>query len=377
MQEDHSVENMASQKSIGKCLLIFAGWIVAVLLFGSQWYAYDSSRGGSSPFRYYLWWSWYMWAVLTPAVLWFARRRPIDSNNWKWTIPLHVAVSLALTVLQVFVEASIGWGRHEHQLSFKGALRHYYSQHIQLSLLTYWVIVGATQFYRMYDQARRRQLHAAQLEARLAESQLEVLRMQLQPHFLFNTLQAATMLIHDDPHGAEDILLRLSQLLRVSLDELHVAEVSLDREIEFLEHYLGIQQRRFGDRLRFDIRIDQDVLTCAVPSLVLQPLVENAIRHGIGKRKGQDVVTVQVFQNKGRLLLEVNNRTGELEDQPEQLLHRGLGLANTKARLEQLYGQQQSLELRNLLPSGVGVVLSIPLRRLIPEQGVLTTGVAQ
>jgi two-component system, LytTR family, sensor kinase len=379
MQEDHSVENIPSQNSIGKWLLICAGWIAVVLLFASQWYAYDASRGGSNPFRYYLWWSWYMWAVLTPAVLWFARRRPIDSDTWKWTIPLHVAVSLALTVLQIFVEASIGWARQEHQLSFKGALRHYYSQHIQLSLLTYWAIVGATQFYRMYDQARRRQLHAAQLEARLAESQLEVLRMQLQPHFLFNTLQAATMLIHEDPHGAEDMLLRLSQLLRVSLDELHVAEVSLGREIEFLEQYVGIQQRRFGDRLRFDIRIDQEVLTCAVPSLVLQPLVENAIRHGIGKHKGQDVVTVQCFQSKDkdRLLLEVNNRTGELEDLPKQLSHRGLGLANTKARLEQLYGQQQSLELRNLLPSGVGVILSIPLRRLLPEQGVLTTGVAQ
>jgi len=376
MREDRSVESTTPQKSIGKWLLICSGWMLVVLLFGSQWYAYDASRGGSNPFRYYLWWSWYMWAVLTPAVLWFARRRPIDSNTWKRTIPLHVAVSLALTVLQIFVEASIGWARHEHQLSFKGALRHYYSQHIQLSLLTYWAIVGATQFYRMYDQARRRQLHASQLEARLAESQLEVLRMQLQPHFLFNTLQAATMLIHDDPEGAEDVLLRLSQLLRVSLDELHVAEVSLAREIEFLEHYIGIQQRRFGDRLRFDIRIDQDVLTCTVPSLLLQPLVENAIRHGIGTHKQRDVVSVRGFQDNDRLFLEVKNRTGELEDEPKRLLHRGLGLANTKARLEQLYGQQHSLELLNLQPRGVGVVLSIPVRRLLPEQSVFTTEAA-
>jgi two-component system LytT family sensor kinase len=377
MREDHPVQNLAWQKSAGQRLLICTGWMLVVLLFGSQWYAYDVSRGVADPFRYYLWWSWYMWAVLTPAVLWLARRRPINPHTWERAIPLHLAVSLALTVLQVFVEASIGWARFEHQLSFKGALRHYYSQHIQLSLLTYWVIVGAAQFYRTYDQARRRQLHAAQLEARLAESQLEVLRVQLQPHFLFNTLQAATMLIHDDPSGAEDVLLRLSQLLRVSLDEFQVAEVSMAREIEFLEHYVGIQQHRFGDRLRFDIRIDQDVLTCAVPSLVLQPLVENAIRHGIGRHREIDVVTVQGSQSKDRLLLEVTNRTGRLEDEPKRLLNRGLGLANTKARLEQLYGPQQSLELRNLQPSGVGVVLSIPLRRLLPDQGVLTTGVAR
>jgi two-component system, LytTR family, sensor kinase len=376
MREDHSVETSTPRKSIGKWLLICSGWMLVVLLFGSQWYAYDASRGGSDPFRYYLWWSWYMWAVLTPAVLWFATRRPIDSNTWKKALPLHVAVSLALPILQIFVEASIGWARHQ-DLSFKGALRHYYSQHIQLSLLTYWAIVAATQFYRMYDQARTKQLHAAQLEARLAESQLELLRMQLQPHFLFNTLQAATALIHDDPYGAEDVILRLSQLLRVSLDELHVAEVPLAREIEFLEHYIGIQRRRFGDRLRFDIRIDQDVLTCAVPSLLLQPLAENAIRHGIGTHKQRDVVTVRGFQNNDRLFLEVKNRTGELEDEPERLLTRGLGLANTKARLEQLYGHQHSLELLNLQPSGVGVVLSLPVRRLLPEHSLLTTEAVQ
>lgn len=288
---------------------------------------------------------------------------------------MHVALSVALTVLQIFAEASIGWARHNHQLSFRGALRHYYSQHIQLSLLTYWAIIGATQFYRIYDQARQRQLHAAQLEARLAESRLEVLRMQLQPHFLFNTLQAVTVLIHDDPHAAEDMLLGLSQLLRVSLDELHVAEVSLGREIEFLKHYIGIQQRRFGDRLRFDLEIDQDVFACAVPSLLLQPLVENAIRYGIGTHKQRDLVTVRGFQSNDRLFLEVKNRTGELKDEPERLLARGLGLSNTKARLEQLYGRQHSLELLNLQPGGVGVVLSIPVRRLSMEQSVLRTEV--
>jgi two-component system, LytTR family, sensor kinase len=377
MREDHSVESTTRQKSIGEWLLICSGWMLVVLLFGSQWYAYDASRGGSDPFRYYLWWSCYMWAVLTPAVLWFATRRPIDSNTWKKALPLHIAVSIALAVLQIFAEASIGWARHGNQLSFQGALRHYYSQHIQLSLLTYWAIVGAAQFYRMYDQARTRQLQAAQLEARLAESQLEVLRMQLQPHFLFNTLQAATALIHDDPDGAEEVLLGLSQLLRVSLDELHVAEVPLGREIEFLEHYVGIQQRRFGDRLRFDIRIDSGVLACAVPSLLLQPLVENAIRHGIGKHKQPDVVTVRGFQSNDRLFLEVKNRTGELEDEPERLLNRGLGLANTKARLEQLYGHRQSLKLLNLQPRGVGVVLSIPVRQLLPEQSVLTKEAVQ
>lgn len=342
--------------------LISAGWLAAVLLFASQWYAYDVTHDGADPFVFYLWWSWYMWAVLTPVVLWFSRRHPIDSHSWKRAIPLHIAASMMLTVVQLSLETYLGWLTTRMNWSFKSALRHYFTQHTQLSLLTYWALVAAVHVYRMYDQARRKQIQAAQLEARLAEAQLNVLRMQLQPHFLFNTLQAATALIHEDPDGAEDILLRLSELLRVSLDELHVQEISLGREIEFLEQYIGIQQRRFGDRLRFHLRIDEDVLTCAVPSFVLQPLVENAVRHGIGKHKERDEVTVRAFHLAGYLHVEVHNSTGTLTNPLERLLSHGTGLANTQARLRQLYGDQQSLELFKLDPKGVCVAVVLPLR---------------
>jgi len=343
--------------------LVVACWVLVVLLFASQWYTYDTIHGAADPFLYYLGWSSYMWGVLTPAVLWVARRHPIDSGTWRRALPLHVATSVVLTVFQLSLEACVEWLRTGGHSSLSGEVRHYLSQHTQISLLTYWVLVTATRFYRMYDQARRRQLQAAQLEARLAETQLEVLRMQLQPHFLFNTLQAAATLIHDDPGGAEDILVRLSQLLRVSLDELQAQEISLTREIEFLEHYISIQRRRFGDRLRFDLHIDEGVLDCSVPSLVLQPLVENAIRHGIAKYKENDVVTFRAFQKQDRLCLEVSNLTGALEDRADRLLTRGVGLSNTRARLEQLYGQEQSLQLFNLQPRGVAALLSIPARR--------------
>src|SRR2546429_6304071 len=226
-------------------VLITIGWIAAVLLFASQWYAYDRIHSSAGPFVFYLWWSWYMWAVLTPFVLWFSNRHPIEIQNWKSAIPLHIGTSVVLTVIQVSVESFIGWARQAHDFSFDEGLLHYFSQHTQLNLLIYWLLVAIAKFYRVYDQARKRQVQAAQLKARLAQAQLDVLRMQLQPHFLFNTLQPATVLIHEDPDGAEDILLRLSQLLRVSLDELHVQEVPLTREMEFLESYVGIQQRRF------------------------------------------------------------------------------------------------------------------------------------
>jgi two-component system LytT family sensor kinase len=358
-----NVPTIESREAAGKWTWLLVGWAIVILLFASQWYAYDATRGGANPFAYYLGWSLYMWA-LAPFILRFTLRHPIEPGIWKRTVPLHVAVSVFLTALQISIETYIGWIRHAHELSFQDAIRHYFGQHTQLSLLSYWVLVAAAMFYRMNDQARLRQIHSAQLEARFAETRLEMLRMQLQPHFLFNTLQAATMLVHDDPHGAEDILLRLSQLLRVSLDELHVQEISLSREIELLECYIGIQDRRFGDRLRFDLRIDADVLTFAVPSFVLQPLVENAIRHGIGKHKESDVVSIRAFQKQNRLYLEVSNRTSSLTDTPERLLSRGIGLSNTKERIEQLYGNEHLLQLCNLEPKGVCVRLSIPVRQL-------------
>jgi LytS/YehU family sensor histidine kinase len=146
---------------------------------------------------------------------------------------------------------------------------------------------------------------------------------------------------------------------------MNVQEIPLSREIELLECYMGIQERRFGDRLRFDLRMDGNVLGFAVPSLVLQPLVENAIRHGVAKHKENDVVSIRAFQRNHWLHLEVCNRTSSLADAPERLLSRGTGLSNTKSRIEQLYGKQHSLQLRNLEPKGVCVMLSLPVRQLV------------
>jgi two-component system LytT family sensor kinase len=303
-----------------------------------------------------------MWA-LAPLVLWFARRHPIQTRTWQRSIALHIAVSVALSTLQVLVEAGFGWLRAQHSLSFQAALSHYFVQHVQLYLLTYWALVAAAQFYRLYDESRNRQLRAARLETQLSTARLESLRSQLQPHFLFNTLHAAVGLVHEDPDGAEDVLLRLSQLLRASLMDLNSNEISLRKELEFIECYVGIQQRRFGERLRVRHSIDSTILDFAVPSLILQPLVENAIQHGIGTHKESDLISVTAVQNGSNLRLEVCNRSSTLSGTPEQLLSRGVGLANTNARLRELYGERQSLQLLNLEPRGVCVRLEFPARQ--------------
>ena len=368
VQANKSNSLRAKRKIFRKELLIFGGCVVAALLFASLWYIYDASHGPTDPFLFYIGWSFYMWGLLAPLAIWLTWRRPILSGTWTRALPFHLAIGLLLTAAHLSMEAWIKWLRVGEAWPLAEVLRHYLSQHMEVGLATYWLVVGATQFYRTYDQARTRQIRAAQLEARLAEAQVENLRAQLHPHFLFNTLQAAATLIHEDPDGAEDILLRLSELLRISLDEMHTHEIPLAREIQLVEHYIGIQQRRFGDRLRFELEIDPDGASCAVPTLVLQPLVENAVRHGIGKSKQSDVVTVRAFHDAQKLCLEVANLTSTLDDTPERLLLKGVGLSNTQARLEQLYGRDQSLSLFNLRPKGVCVRLSIPFRKLPADE---------
>lgn len=362
------VNASASGQRKGQWLLLPACWAIVVVAFASQWYLYDGAHGLTDRFLFYLGWSFYLWGVLTPLALWLARRYPIEARTWRYSLPLHLAFSIWLTIAQLSLEASLNWMRAGRDWSLSAALSHYLRQHTQIGFLIYWLVVIAAQFYRMHDQSRKRQVHAAQLEARLGEALINNLRSQLHPHFLFNTLQAIATLIPENPEAAEDVVLQLSQLLRLSLDEMHTQEISLSREVEFLQHYMAIQQRRFGDRLRFEIQINSALLGCAVPTLVLQPLVENAIRYGISKHKEEDVVTIRAFENRSRICLEVINLSGQLEEEPEKLLSRGVGLSNTRLRLKQLYGLEQSLSLFELDPKGVCVRLSIPMRRFRPEE---------
>jgi two-component system, LytTR family, sensor kinase len=343
---------------------IAGGLALGAIVAASQWYLYDAVHRQAERFSYYLVTCAYLCGVLAPAVIWLGRRYPIDNRTWKRSLPIHLAASLLLTAMGVFTEASIGWLPHAGQWSYSAALRHYFTQHTQISIVTYWALLGGFHVYRIYDQARRRQIHAAQLESQLRQAQLSALRSQLQPHFLFNTLQAATTSIYDDPQGAEEILLSLSELFRISLQALDRQEIPLREEIEFLKHYAAIQKKRFGDRLQFHFRIGEECDFCAIPALLLQPLMENAIRYGIGLRKEPDVITVRAFANEERLQIEICNLTSALDDAVENLLSRGVGLANTIARLQHLYSSQQSFFIRNLLPQGVAVSLSLPVRHL-------------
>lgn len=335
-----------------------------------------------APFHYLVWatFNWYGWALLTPLIYALARRFPISRHNWVQRIVFpHLFACCACILLQAIlrgIAGSIYTVNHERFASPFELAGEYLQKRALLAVIAYCILVAVAAFAHLRDEVRLRALRQAQLETRLASAELERLRMQIHPHFLFNTLQAAITLVQDDPRAAEDVLLRLSQLLRITLDQMDTNEVPLARELEFLDLYVGIQRQRFGDRLSFEIHADPATLGYLVPPLLLQPLVENAIRHGIGKHKGEDTIEVFAREENGSLRLEVWNMNSVVDESIEKLFLRGVGLRNTRARLEQLYGNSASLIFRSLARRGAAVLISVPRHRPhrdVAEPSVETT----
>lgn len=296
---------------------------------------------------------WYAWAILTPFIYWLAERFPIERNNIWRNLAIHTPASIALSILKMIIEYNL-----IQFLSFD-ARRRFPTLQFHSAILTYWAILGIIYAFNYYIKYRQHELKSSQLEARLAQSQLQSLKMQLHPHFLFNTLHAISALMHRDVESADRMIARLSDLLRLSLENVGAQEVSLKQEIDFLERYLEIEQTRFQDRLTVKLDIAPDTLDAGVPNLILQPLVENAIRHGIAPRSTPGEVEIRAARDNGRLRLEV------LDDGPgikPESFKEGIGLANTRARLEQLYGDNHIFDMQPAGNKGLRVTLEIPFR---------------
>lgn len=229
-------------------------------------------------------------------------------------------------------------------------------------LMLYFGILGiqhASLYYRAYQT---RELQATLLESQLANAQLDVLKMQLQPHFLFNTLNTIASLLYKDLAGAQRMIVRLSDLLRLSLESSTSHEVPLEEEIRFLEQYVEIQRVRFQDRLSVDYEIDDNCRDILVPRLILQPLVENSIRHGIGESAQSAQIEVAAFCEGGRLVLEVRDNGSGVAAVANRENAPGIGIRNTRARLMQLYGDQQSMSFYDVKPRGITARIEIPSR---------------
>ncbi len=229
--------------------------------------------------------------------------------------------------------------------------------------LSFGFLVVACHAYDYYRLSIEREKRAVQLQVQLTEAKLDALKMQMHPHFLFNTLNAITVLVDENPGAAKTTLSYLSDLLRLSLENVGTQEVPLSREMEFLDYYLRIQKIRYGDRLSVRRDIPPDTLEAAVPYLILQPLVENALKHGIDMLPGPGTITISSERENGRLVLRVSDAGPGRRDTHAPAPGAGLGLANTRSRLAQLYGDDQSVEMAPGAGGvGTNVTISIPYR---------------
>jgi two-component system, LytTR family, sensor kinase len=301
-----------------------------------------------------------IWTLFTPLVLFFCER----IRRFSWRPGFWIAAHSAFAVLILFLIAAawIPFTQADGDLAHvPRASWHFVNllfwQSVAWNLWMYWVIVGIFYGLDYYFGARDAQLRAAQLEGQLAKAELEVLKSQLQPHFLFNTLNMISSLVHTDAASADDMIGDLGSLLRMSLESQAVHEVPLKEEMSALELYLNIQRLRFRDTLTVEIQIDPNTLEARVPHLILQPLVENAFRHGISKRVGPGLLKIESEEKNGILKLRISdNGPGAIAGIGDA----GIGLSNTRARLRKLYGGFAALNLGNSA-SGFSVELQFPM----------------
>lgn len=337
-------------------LLIVAAFTLLGLLFTSQvWIDYAYARHPLT------WWraaavalaDWYVWVLLTPGVIALARRFRLDRRHWAASLTVHIPVSLVCAVAKQAADtftAMVITGIARGPTNF---------MKVHVSFLTYWAIVAITYVGEHYYRSRERELQTARLQTALARAQVQSLQMQIHPHFLFNTLNTIAALMREDMEAADVMIVRLGDLLRVTLATADVPEVPLSRELELVDLYLDIQRARMGERLTTRVSADAQTLHVPVPTLVLQPLVENAIRHGGGARSGPIAIEVRTRRDGDALVVEVEDDGPGLGDDWVA----GHGLENTRQRLAAAYGSTASVELLPRRGGGAISRLRLPFTR--------------
>ncbi len=314
----------------------------------------------------------YAWMFLTPFVVHLAERFFMTRGRVRRNLAVHFLAGSAISIFQlsVFIVAK-QWllgGSGQKPFSFSVDFQRLFVAEFHVNLLIYWIVVGIAhlrlihrRFLERERETARLALSTAQLETKLANARLDALKMQLHPHFLFNTLNSISVLMRDDAQAANRMLVRLSELLRVALKSESSQEVSLREELEFLRGYLEIEQMRFQDRLTVDFAVDKEALDAQVPNLILQPLVENAIRHGIAPLAGAGKIQIAARRENGFVELSVSDNGEGLKDSAKE--SGGIGLSNTRERLEKLYGENQKFEIASAAGGGLQVKIQIPYHK--------------
>lgn len=313
---------------------------------------------------------WYAWGMLSWPVFRLSQWAPLDRGNLVWRVPVHLAAAVGFALVKMAMDYPIikcFYCPRPWELTFEKFYGMAFASQFVKYVLIYGAMAGVAHALIYRRQFQQRALTAARLEASLADARLQLLKAQLHPHFLFNTLNTIAALIPRDADTAERMLARLGDLLRLALDHFGAREASLRDELDFTTAFVEIEQARFGPRLRVNWQVDDDLTAARVPYLILQPLVENALRHGIAARGGRGAVTIRALRAAGGgLRLEVEDDGPGLPAGGNGSGRHGIGLENLRSRLRQLYGPRQAFRLECGARGGLRAVIDLPLRLAPP-----------
>ncbi len=319
------------------------------------------------------WWT--PWIPLVPLIIRNALRFPLEKQNWLRTLLIHAGFCIAFSLLHLTLYVTcvrlIG-GDMWIKLAEKPGVPYFdvlwriltnpFMVNFRLRLLIYTIVVLVSLTINYYKKLQGHELELTRLEKQLADAQLQALKMQLHPHFLFNTLNSVSALMYKDVAAAEEMILKLTNFLHMTLESSGAQEVTLQKELDFLNYYLQIEQIRFQDRLAIEMEIDPATLDARVPNLIMQPIVENAIRHGIATRSEQGHIEIRTGKSNGHLQLQVQDNGPGLGTEYEDV-REGVGLSNTRMRLQQIYGDDFRFDLSNAPEGGVIATLELPFQK--------------
>ena len=305
---------------------------------------------------------WYVWALFTPIIVWLSQHFRFERHGlWRALIVHLPSVAIfslghiaAMSGVELWLATMAG-----KPFEWWPAVQRSALQNFDWEMITYWAIAGLSHAVLYYRESRDRALRTSQLETKLVEAQLAALQQQLHSHLLFNTLHAISALMHKDVEAADRTLMDLSDLLRLSLDNTGNHEVPLKVEVEFLEKYLRIEQTRFADRLTVNFDIQPETLDARVPNLILQPLVENAIKHGVARKAGPGHIQITTRRDGDKLWMEVRDDGVGLTEAGWRALHKGIGVSTTRERLLRLFGADFRFEFHRHNP-GLAVIVALP-----------------
>lgn len=353
-------------RSANTTVVIFTIWTVFGLLSTAQTAIFLSEAGQRLTWGAFVarMLDWYTCAIFTPFFFWLAEHFPIDQRRWRATVPVHFAgTSVAVVIKYSFLT----WLAHRMPGAPRLTLARMLEANFIIESMIMWAVIAIIHGILFYRRWQEREQLATELRTRLTEAQLDALKAQLRPHFLFNTLNSISTLVHSDPESADRMVVQLADLLRASLETSGRHEIPLSEELALLERYLDIMRVRHQDRLSVTVRVAPGAHRALVPHFILQPLVENAIEHGIARRAGEGRITIDARDVGASLELRVADDGCGVDCSPHgSAMDEGVGLGNTRLRLGQLYGDAQSLTIEHPRDGGTMVTIAIPLREGSP-----------